>query len=344
MDLIRAALGQDLMHYYGVSYGSFLGITYANMFPSRVGRFVIDAVLDPELYTGPAPGLMAGSFRDTDKIFAGFAADCEAAGPRLCALADSNSPRPYLLSRLQAFLANVTASPLLVPGGDDVVRLTDTAVRNLIVPHLYSAMRWPQLALEFKALMDGTYAAPPKNASCDDLDADVGVGMAYQAYIGNDGDFDANANANWTSALRAVQNATRVLFDPEMNNIMAVKFWKTRAVERYDGPWGRAYANKVVILNNELDPVCPLHSAQHVRDLMGPTHSVLVTRDGYGHGAAVSQPSACLHNLLIDLYSHGAYPTNDTRCGVDHGPFDAPTLPTTMLDAMMRLATMRIKK
>ena len=51
MDRLRAALGDARLHYYGVSYGSFLGDTYANMFPDRVGRLVIDGVLNPVAWT-----------------------------------------------------------------------------------------------------------------------------------------------------------------------------------------------------------------------------------------------------------------------------------------------------
>src|SRR4051794_34384785 len=51
MDRVRAAVGDAKIHYYGVSYGSFLGTTYANLFPDRVGRLVVDGVLDPVAWT-----------------------------------------------------------------------------------------------------------------------------------------------------------------------------------------------------------------------------------------------------------------------------------------------------
>jgi pimeloyl-ACP methyl ester carboxylesterase len=47
MDSLRAALGDAQLTYAGVSYGSYLGVTYANMFPSRVRAIVVDGVLDP---------------------------------------------------------------------------------------------------------------------------------------------------------------------------------------------------------------------------------------------------------------------------------------------------------
>ena len=44
MDRIRAALGEERANYYGLSYGSVLGATYATLFPDRVGAFVLDSV------------------------------------------------------------------------------------------------------------------------------------------------------------------------------------------------------------------------------------------------------------------------------------------------------------
>jgi pimeloyl-ACP methyl ester carboxylesterase len=49
MDVLRAALGERTMSYLGASYGTKLGATYAQLFPQRVGRFVLDGAVDPEL-------------------------------------------------------------------------------------------------------------------------------------------------------------------------------------------------------------------------------------------------------------------------------------------------------
>src|SRR6185312_12042795 len=49
LDIVRAALGSPRLDYYGASYGSFLGATYAALFPRRVGRMVLDGAVDPQL-------------------------------------------------------------------------------------------------------------------------------------------------------------------------------------------------------------------------------------------------------------------------------------------------------
>ncbi|MGJ3560043.1 alpha/beta fold hydrolase [Streptomyces sp. INA 01156] len=57
LDLLRAAVGEEQLRYWGVSYGTLLGATYANLFPERAGRLVLDGNVDPLTWfgeTGPA--------------------------------------------------------------------------------------------------------------------------------------------------------------------------------------------------------------------------------------------------------------------------------------------------
>src|SRR5690606_24609518 len=49
MDVLRAALGEDQLDYLGASYGTFIGATYAELFPENVGRFVLDGAVDPTM-------------------------------------------------------------------------------------------------------------------------------------------------------------------------------------------------------------------------------------------------------------------------------------------------------
>ena len=47
LDRLRAAAGDAQLNYVGLSYGTYLGTTYANMFPDHVRAVVVDGVLDP---------------------------------------------------------------------------------------------------------------------------------------------------------------------------------------------------------------------------------------------------------------------------------------------------------
>ena len=56
LDLLREAVGDELLWYVGYSYGSYLGVTYANLFPDRFRALVVDGVLDPVAWATGAPG------------------------------------------------------------------------------------------------------------------------------------------------------------------------------------------------------------------------------------------------------------------------------------------------
>ena len=51
LDYLRRLAGDRKLNYLGVSYGTFLGQTYANMFPGRVRAMVLDGVVDPIAFT-----------------------------------------------------------------------------------------------------------------------------------------------------------------------------------------------------------------------------------------------------------------------------------------------------
>ena len=73
MDVLRAALGDKHMYYLGSSYGTYLGATYAGLFPSRVGRLVLDGALDPTLTNQQ---LLLGQTKGFQVAFDSFVADC----------------------------------------------------------------------------------------------------------------------------------------------------------------------------------------------------------------------------------------------------------------------------
>src|SRR3954453_23772155 len=100
MDRLRSAVGDSQLNYAGVSYGSYLGVTYANLFPDRVRAVVVDDVLDPIAWsTGRGiegflvpfpPGLDrdAGAMATLNEFFR----LCDAGGPR-CAFSGDAAGR-----------------------------------------------------------------------------------------------------------------------------------------------------------------------------------------------------------------------------------------------------------
>lgn len=49
LDVVRAVLGDQRLNYVGLSYGTLLGATYAELFPDRFGAMVLDGAADTSL-------------------------------------------------------------------------------------------------------------------------------------------------------------------------------------------------------------------------------------------------------------------------------------------------------
>ena len=73
LDVMRAVLGDDVLHYLGFSYGTKLGATYAALFPDRAGRLVLDGALDPTLSEGDIESGQAAGFEGALRA---YVADC----------------------------------------------------------------------------------------------------------------------------------------------------------------------------------------------------------------------------------------------------------------------------
>ena len=87
LDALRKAVGDRQLTYVGLSYGSMIGQTYANLFPGRVRAMMLDGIVDAVDYTTSAETRTANDVSSADEVFDQFMALCQRAGPGRCALA-----------------------------------------------------------------------------------------------------------------------------------------------------------------------------------------------------------------------------------------------------------------
>ena len=101
MDLLRRAVGDKKLTYFGFSYGSYLGEVYANMYPNRVRALAIDGVLDPVAWAGTKKtastpmGTRLGSAAGASKALRETLVRCDKAGPTKCAFSAGNPVANY---------------------------------------------------------------------------------------------------------------------------------------------------------------------------------------------------------------------------------------------------------
>ena len=126
MDILRAALGDEKLNYLGKSYGTYLGAQYAELFPDKVGRMVIDGVLPSSL---DSDEITLGQAKAFDMVLRRFVEDC---------ITQDDCPLPRDLdagvARIQKFLADLDQNPM--PGVGDRM-LTEALGTYAILSYLY---------------------------------------------------------------------------------------------------------------------------------------------------------------------------------------------------------------
>ena len=134
LDILRAALNDTKLNYMGFSYGTFLGSTYASLFPDNVGRMVLDGAMDPSL---SYEELTSGQAKAFEKALRAYVANClQSDGCPLSGGVDNG------IERIRELIAAVEANPMRAKDGRMVS--ASTLVTGMIVP-LYNDDNWPLL-------------------------------------------------------------------------------------------------------------------------------------------------------------------------------------------------------
>jgi pimeloyl-ACP methyl ester carboxylesterase len=340
MDLLRGALGDEKVNYLGFSYGSILGQNYANLFPSRVGAFVIDGVLDPIAWTtgydqdakttpiATRLGSADGAQRTLDEFFR----LCDAAGPD-CALAGDSSGRFAALGeRLRGHPATITD-----PFTGDTFTVTYNDLIALTAGALYAPFIWPDLAV---LLFDLEQQLSPEvlghrvAAVRTELGLEAAPQEEYPNFIEGGTGVGCSDSVNprsfevWQAAADAAE-ATYGRFGRFWHwALSACRSWPDTAGEdRYLGPWTAQTSSPVLVVGNLFDPATPYHGAVAASELL--RNSRLLTYGGWGHTAYFSAGNFCVNDHVTRYLVSGELPEAGTVCEPEGSPF-GPTSSATV--------------
>ncbi|MFI2759392.1 alpha/beta hydrolase [Streptomyces echinatus] len=298
MDLMRQVLGDDELHYFGMSYGTELGGVYAHLFPRQVGRVVLDAVVDPTADTvGHAENQARGFQRAFDDYLESTGQD-HGQGSRKAA---------DLLKRLDK-------KPLPTSSGR---KLTETlAVTGIILP-LYSESNWPRLtsALESAEQGDGSELLALADEYNDrDASGRYGTMTHSQRVISC---LDERQRPTPAETKRRLAEFERI--SPVFGDYLG---WDTAGwchdwpvPGQYDTPEvGAPGAAPVLLVGNTGDPATPYEGARRMADELGRGVGVELTWKGEGHGAYGSG-SDCVDSTVNAYLLNGTVPKDGKVCG-----------------------------
>ncbi len=307
MDVIRAALGQKKLDYLGYSYGTFLGTTYAALFPTKVNRFVLDGAIDPRVSDEQSSLSQLQGF---DKALTDYVTWCLA---RLsCPLTGTVAEARDQISAILRHYETATADSQL-----DDRKLNLSSLETGLIMGLYSNSYWKYLNQAFSDLLatpaDGTWFMRLADAY-NDRNADG----TYADNI-----FSANIAINCLDGRSASDDASMAAQNQKVLAASSVfgRYWQYGALGCASWPYPVAqrpasYAAKgsptIMVIGTTGDPATPYQQAVDLAHKV-LAKGFLVTYKGEGH-TAYGRSNQCIATTVDNFLTKGTLPKKEPKC------------------------------
>jgi pimeloyl-ACP methyl ester carboxylesterase len=301
LDILREAVGDKQLNYMGKSYGTYLGTLYAQFFPDKVGRVVLDGAVDPSISNFQQTLTQAVGF---DQAFTSFATDCNKV--KNCRLPEDGDAA---VAEMEKLFSQAADNPF--PTKKSARTLSESMMVLGTASAMYDSQTgWPQLRRAIAEAQKGY--------------GDIFLKLADE-YTGrqNDGsypnnEFDSGAvidclDFNEPRTLEQIRSDAKAfsvkapLFGPYLAyGGVTCKFFNQDSEVAIEPI---TTANPVIVIGTTGDPATPYEWAQGLSKLL--TNSRLISLTGEGH-TGQGQGNACIDDQIDDFYLTGKSPTTST--------------------------------
>ncbi|CAI6337988.1 unnamed protein product [Periconia digitata] len=322
--------GKSELWYWGASYGTVLGATFASLFPQRVGRMILDGVVDSEDYYA---GKWETNLADGDAAVESFFTYCFDAGKEKCPVW-AESPEA-IQEKYDAIIESLKEKPAIVSNPELVDTPSIFTYRDFqtllvsfpYVPDIY----WPALASALPILESGN-ADAIANATLTGFWRDTCSPLATQSKQLEPLPFISCNDANGRLLLDTLPkfqdhvdmlyNSSRYMGEgwayigPAQCQNLGFRPPKSQVFEGI--PSAKNTSHPILFASNTIDPVTPLRSAEKMQGMFGGAG--LLVQEAVGHSTQ-STLSKCTIGHFQEYFSTGALPQEGTVCEADTLPF-----------------------
>lgn len=339
LERIRIALDEEELTAYFSSYGTGIGQIYANMYPDRVGRIIMDGVQDTRDQRTLSGYGQAALLNVTDAWRDGFLRECIESGPENCPLAGSRGNHTMILNDLQKRMEDMLLSLIDHPKpafskftGPTVI--TYSALALAIYVALYDAAKWPRLAevlhqldqgnytLAGEYLEEGSWSFEPAPMSSVYRSSTVEISSMVICGDSADALLPPGGLDWWLSLWETMSTESWLAGSPRFWNVLPCrnfgKYWREPPL-LYRGRLDNTLRNPVLLISATHDPATPLANGRRLAEVMG-SNARLVVHHGYGHASL--DRSECTDTIAGSLIRYGEVPEEkEFRCFADRKPF-----------------------
>ena len=305
IDVIRHLVGDPKLYYVGLSYGTFLGMEYAEKFPENTGRLILDGPVDTSI------GLARMSRDQTmgfETAIQRYLEDCLESDS--CPFTGSIDDATV---QIHDRLAAAAESPY--PTKDPDRPLLASQFFNGMVLPLYAPSAWTMLTGAFRDLIennDGTQFQVFNDLSQERQKDGSFASNSIEALLTiNCADYPPADPAELESASAELRENAPVLGDIQTSGVDLCAYWPYSPTE-IPGPIAAKGSAPIVVVGTLYDPATPYHWAEAVHDQL--ENSVLVTWNGDGHTAYSAQADECILKSLDAYLLDGTLPEDGLVC------------------------------
>jgi pimeloyl-ACP methyl ester carboxylesterase len=319
LDHLRALVGEEKLTFIGLSYGNYLGQTYANMFPNRVRAMLLNGLTDAPLYAKSLEARAAMWVGAADRVFGRFLALCDSAGPERCALAGGGQTAAERVDRL---FARLRRGPIPAPGvNPPLLSRQELSYPDLLFSQfqpLRSPRTWPQNAADLAAALRGDGSALASGGGF--FTAPSGWATATISTAIQCADAGTRLGSRgWLKVIRRLARMSRLAGRVQGQWLAPCASWPVRGQDTYRGPWNAKTPNPILLINQRYDPNGNYENAVRAERYLG--NAVLLTHEGYGH-LWFQNPSTCVDQAMVAYLTDLITPPKGTVCQSNQQPFD----------------------
>ncbi|GHH55865.1 peptidase [Lentzea cavernae] len=308
LDVMRESVGDRQLTFVGFSYGTLLGATYANIFPSKSRALVLDGNVDPRLRLTDGAQYDRERARGFEIALDAMLKRCDSVGVERCAFAGDAR------KKFDAIRESLRKGPTTLPGGATVT-LTDVVGRT--ASNLYSPTTFKALT----AWLQSIHAAQNPGALTVQSVVDVPVvnnlngradvrALPETPYTSDDSYYAVNcidkpfarSNRNWASTAAKWEKESPTFGRYQAaSDLLTCPTWPARHPDRWIGPWNKKTKNPVVVVGNYYDPATQYLFSQRMAKQLG--NARLISVDAFGHcilGDSAGADAA-VTRYLVDL-------------------------------------------
>ncbi|KAF2818604.1 hypothetical protein CC86DRAFT_363940 [Ophiobolus disseminans] len=297
--------------YMSGSYGSLLGMTFATIFPDRVGRMIVDSIIDADGYYG---GDMSASLADTTPAMQDFFTKCHQAGPVYCPIHANTVEN--IEQRTWKIIESVRKQPISVTNASVTAfpqLITYQHIMFWMIDQLYLQHNFPTFALGFKMLeeRDGSLLV----GIVEKMEAVIDPWASVHIYCLDAAQrTDLSTLENWTYELEKARKVGPWVADgwfPWITGMCVHRDIMPVQSQTMHRPLGANTSIPLLFINMSIDAATPLNSARKmVARFLGAS---MIELQATGHGA-IGFKSKCTDEYVTTYLESGKVPPQNVVC------------------------------